>query len=194
MDASGNLYGTTLMGGSVVPFGGTAFELTPPSTIGGNWNESILWSFGKGTDGQTPHAGLITDPSGNLYGTTAAGGAYSNGTVFEISNAVSTPKIIVKPLNNVFPDTKVGSTSTASVAVKNVGTALLVGAVNTPSAPFGLSGSGRFNLGPNAQATITLTFKPTSTTLAHHFDAVVSNAVINHGHVQIIRLQGTGTP
>jgi hypothetical protein len=31
-----------------------------------------------------PYAGLISDSVGNLYGTTNGGGAYGNGTVFEI--------------------------------------------------------------------------------------------------------------
>ena len=53
------------------------FELTPPSTSGGNWTESILWSFGGGTDGNYPYAGLIMDAEGNLYGTTALGGGPS---------------------------------------------------------------------------------------------------------------------
>ena len=52
-DAKGNLYGTTLSGGT--HDAGAVFELTPPSTSGGNWTESILWSFGGGTtDGNFP--------------------------------------------------------------------------------------------------------------------------------------------
>ena len=61
------------------------FELTPPSIIGGNWNESILWSFGNGADGNDPYAGLIRDASGNLYGTTQFGGTYGSGAVFELT-------------------------------------------------------------------------------------------------------------
>src|SRR5208282_2332225 len=92
MDKSGNLYGTTYYGGSYN--GGTVFELTPPSTGGRDWTESILWNFGNGSDGQYPVYGpLIVDENGNLYGTTYAGGAYhcSNngavlgcGTIFEL--------------------------------------------------------------------------------------------------------------
>ena len=56
MDKSGNLYGTTQHGGAYAALqpGGTVFELTPPSTSGGNWTESVLWSFGNGTDGSYP--------------------------------------------------------------------------------------------------------------------------------------------
>jgi uncharacterized repeat protein (TIGR03803 family) len=85
-DAAGNLYGTTGAGGAYgVPgfdIGGTVFELTPNPS--GSWTKKVLHSFGNGTDGQTPYAGLILDASGNLYGTTTSGGAYSQGTVFEL--------------------------------------------------------------------------------------------------------------
>lgn len=48
-------------------------------------HESILYSFGSGTDGASPRGGLIFDNSGNLYGTTISGGTYGYGTVFELS-------------------------------------------------------------------------------------------------------------
>jgi uncharacterized repeat protein (TIGR03803 family) len=85
--ASGNLYGTTTMGGaynnSCGANCGTVFQLTPAA--GGTWTEKILHSFGKGKDGASPYAGLILDAAGNLYGTTSAGGADNSGTVFEIT-------------------------------------------------------------------------------------------------------------
>jgi len=85
--ASGNLYGTTTMGGayknSCGANCGTVFQLTPAA--GGTWTEKVLHSFGKGKDGASPYAGLILDAAGNLYGTTSAGGADNSGTVFEIT-------------------------------------------------------------------------------------------------------------
>jgi uncharacterized repeat protein (TIGR03803 family) len=39
---------------------------------------------------QHPGAGLVADSSGNLYGTTQDGGAYGDGTVFELANGSST--------------------------------------------------------------------------------------------------------
>ncbi len=45
----------------------------------------VLHSFGSGTDGSVPTANLIFDAKGNLYGTTMFGGAFSYGTVFELS-------------------------------------------------------------------------------------------------------------
>lgn len=69
-DSSGNLYGTTLNGGSIG--GGTVFKLSPAN--GNTWQESVLYSFGSAGDGFYPSAPLIFDKSGNLYGTTQYGG------------------------------------------------------------------------------------------------------------------------
>ena len=57
---------------------GTVFSITTGGT------EKVLHSFGKGTDGSNPYAGLI-DVNGTLYGTTVYGGAYDYyGTVFSL--------------------------------------------------------------------------------------------------------------
>src|SRR5580700_9971470 len=79
-DTAGNLYGTTFSGGAYGD--GTVFELTPEA--GGGWTETVLHSF-NGNDGSAPYAGLIFDTAGNLYGTTFSGGAYGDGTVFELT-------------------------------------------------------------------------------------------------------------
>jgi uncharacterized repeat protein (TIGR03803 family) len=65
-DAAGNLYGTTSYGGKFN--GGTVFKL---DTTG---KETVLYRFTGGADGGAPHAGLIQDAAGNLYGTTYYGG------------------------------------------------------------------------------------------------------------------------
>jgi uncharacterized repeat protein (TIGR03803 family) len=81
-DSAGNMYGTTMAGGSKNM--GTVFETSP--TGSGGWTTALLYSFGQsGSDGQNPEAGLIFDASGNLYGTTYAGGSAGGGTVFELS-------------------------------------------------------------------------------------------------------------
>ena len=80
-DQASNLYGTTVLGG--IHGLGTAFELSPRQ--GGGWTETILHSFGNGTDGISPNASLIFDSNGNLYGTTYFGGIHGQGTVFELS-------------------------------------------------------------------------------------------------------------
>jgi uncharacterized repeat protein (TIGR03803 family) len=80
-DTAGNLYGTTTAGGAGGH--GTVFELMP--TVSGAWTEKILHSFNTtNLDGYTPYGGLVRDSAGNLYGTTATGGAFTRGTVFEL--------------------------------------------------------------------------------------------------------------
>jgi uncharacterized repeat protein (TIGR03803 family) len=82
IDVKGKLYGTTFWGGAhrCAPSGdkgcGTVFSITP----GGK--EKVIYSFGSGTDGAHPYAGLI-DVKGTLYGTTVYRGAYScNGSSY----------------------------------------------------------------------------------------------------------------
>ncbi len=94
-DSAGNLYGTAPQGGAYAgsPVNnyagmGVVFELTPQQD--GTWAETVLHSFGSGTDGRAPMAGLIFDKAGNLYGTTYQGGTGPQclvgcGTVFELS-------------------------------------------------------------------------------------------------------------
>ena len=64
LDAQGNVYGTTLEGGTLN--NGTAYELSKQSD--GTWIETILYNFGAISDGSGPRGGLVFDSSGNLYG------------------------------------------------------------------------------------------------------------------------------
>ena len=81
-DGAGNLYGTTAGDGQI--YFGTVYKLTPPAQNGGNWTKTTLYAFTGGQDGSGPFAPLILGNGGGLYGTTTAGGAFGNGTVFEI--------------------------------------------------------------------------------------------------------------
>jgi uncharacterized repeat protein (TIGR03803 family) len=67
----GQIYGTTFYGGTHNL--GTIYKLDL-----GTGKEDVLYSFTGGADGAYPLGGLAADPAGNLYGTTSAGGAYTN--------------------------------------------------------------------------------------------------------------------
>src|SRR6185436_5830351 len=80
----GNLYGTTRYGGANSH--GRVFRLTTNGAL------TTLYSFGPVTnnvfaniDGAYPEAGLVQASDGNLYGTTAWGGASGSGTLFRIT-------------------------------------------------------------------------------------------------------------
>ncbi|MGH6838939.1 MAG: hypothetical protein ACREDT_09070 [Methylocella sp.] len=73
------------------------FKLSPGGT------ETVLYTFKGGSDGGGPVAGLIADSSGNLYGTTSAGGGLGCadffsatpgcGTVFKLAGTGFVPAI-----------------------------------------------------------------------------------------------------
>ena len=76
-DSSGNLYGTTLLGGS--DNNGIVFELSPGANE--KWTEKILHSFNSnGKDGYESYGGLTFNSAGNLFATTVSGGKYGSGT------------------------------------------------------------------------------------------------------------------
>ena len=90
--ADGNFYGVTPQGGNSNPslcsqsFGtgecGTAYRVTPEGAF------SVIYDFcsqANCADGAVPFGQLISGIDGNLYGTTAQGGASGQGTVFKLT-------------------------------------------------------------------------------------------------------------
>ena len=94
LDASGDLFGTASLGGAngdgtvyEIAKTGSGYASTPMVLISFNWS-----------DGNGPASNLIMDASGDLFGTTDAGGANGDGVVFEIaktsSGYASTPTVL----------------------------------------------------------------------------------------------------
>jgi hypothetical protein len=78
LDPSGNILGTTAQGGGSVPEG-VVYALGP--------DYQVLHAFcaePQCTDGATPAAGVTRDASGNLFGTTTAGGGHNGGEIYEL--------------------------------------------------------------------------------------------------------------
>jgi hypothetical protein len=129
IDHAGNLYGTTSSGGAYL--GGVVFELTPPSTSGGAWTKTTLYSFKGGPnigvgDGAEPQ-GLTLDATGNIYGGTnwggicqgeggcygvifkltkpaTSGGAWTEKVLYRFPNAEGTPDagLVVDKAGNIY--------------------------------------------------------------------------------------------
>ncbi len=76
-DSSGNLYGTTNVGGKNLIYG-SVYKIAPDGT------ETILYSFPPNGNGEDPLGGLLL-LNGNLYGTTTGGGKTTVGTIFKIA-------------------------------------------------------------------------------------------------------------
>jgi len=80
VDSEGNVYGTTTKGGK--DSDGAVYKLIYNSSKQ-TYTEKLIYSFGA--NGTVPYAGVVADPSGNLYGTTTAGGKNDAGIVYELA-------------------------------------------------------------------------------------------------------------
>ncbi len=128
--ADGTLYGTTNAGGTAND--GIVYKIAPGAT-----HESVLHNFGDGTaqtDGQAPAGSLAIGCDGTLYGTTGAGGASDNGTVFKI-----TPGGKLTVLHSFAGGTD-GGDPVAGVTIGNDG--LLYGTTSSGGISSGNGGSG----------------------------------------------------
>ena len=102
LDASGNIFGTTYEGladginGGAFGYG-TVFEIAK-----GSATITTVASFDH-INAMGPSAGLTLDQSGNLYGTSQGGGAYNDGTVYEIAKG-STRAVTVASFNGINGD------------------------------------------------------------------------------------------
>jgi uncharacterized repeat protein (TIGR03803 family) len=88
IDNHGNIYGTTMYGGSSYGYCGsdggcgTVFKLT---AMASGYSEKIIYAF-TGSDGNLPFGTLtVNERTGAVFGTTFWGGAFTNGAVFKLS-------------------------------------------------------------------------------------------------------------
>lgn len=79
-DVAGDLLGTTSTGGITTCDCGTIFKIDHT-----NGQESILHSFGANGDGKNPYYDLANNGTGHYLGSTASGGLYSQGAIFEFT-------------------------------------------------------------------------------------------------------------
>jgi uncharacterized repeat protein (TIGR03803 family) len=115
--ADGNLYGMTGAGG--LNSSGSAFRMTLEGA------ETLLHSFGSGSDGANPAGSLVQGSDGNFYGLTRDGGAYGTGAVIELSSA-GTESVLVSlgagtDGANPFGDVLLGSDGSFYALARNGG-------------------------------------------------------------------------
>jgi uncharacterized repeat protein (TIGR03803 family) len=89
------LYGTTFIGGARNL--GTVFKIKN----GGLYPVTLLHKFTGTPDGAKPYASVIFDASGNLYGTTSAGGVNRKGRAFELLGPALTTEVDLYDFCNV---------------------------------------------------------------------------------------------
>lgn len=153
LDGAGNLYGTTVVGGTggtCVDSGcGVVFKLT---RSGGTWTETVIHNFLGGNDGYGPGAGVTLGRNGALYGMTPTGGANGVGVIYELKpdqNGAWTEQVI-----HTFTGGADGATGSAGRLISDTAGNLYgvatVGGGNGDGTAFELAptGSGKWQLNP----------------------------------------------
>ena len=205
LDASGNLYGTTVQGGNSISENcsgsegcGVVFELSPP--VGkGSWSETVLYAFSGAADGGFPYAAPTFDGNGDLFGTTSYGGntSASNctdvggcGVIFELTPQVG-PLVKLSPSSLIFGTQVVNTTSKAkAVVVANAGSATLDFDSIVASANFAVSSTtcgGTLAVGKTCK--VMVTFTPTQ---AGDLTGTLTFTDNASNSPQIVELSGTG--
>jgi len=162
------LYGTTGQGGTSDR--GTVFSVP----VAGGAPTTLVTFDGK--NGASPGSGLIADATGNLYGTTANGGANDKGTVFKITNSgfvIPAPEVEVRgsdvgiadgdnlPTMADFTDfgtVDVGAPITRTFTVKNTGSVVLKNSGLVVPAGFTIINGLASNIQPGGHDTFTVRF------------------------------------
>jgi hypothetical protein len=126
----GEIYGTAYFGGT--DSAGSVFELTPPSTPGGAWTETDLYSFSVAQGApQNPVSGVVIGDNGVLYGTvqfagTSANcpfpfGTYGCGAVYSLTPPASTGQAWTEQTLYTFQGGADGAVPLAGVAIGSRG-------------------------------------------------------------------------
>jgi len=169
--SDGVLYGTTSLGGAYNV--GTVFSVTPPTSSGDAWTETVLYSFPGGSDGVNPEVGLAISGS-VLYGTTLTGGT-------GVCTGYYIPGCGV--VFSLTPSTSRGGNWTEAVIYNFVGTgyAPLAGhiAVGSHGVLYGMTSEG----GPMAEGTV-FSLKPPSSPGGAWTETVLQNLSSSDGGFQ----------
>jgi uncharacterized repeat protein (TIGR03803 family) len=156
MDQAGNLFGTT-QGNPGAGDYGTVFVMT---STGGGWTYAQLYRFTGGSDGADPYSTPVLDTSGNLYGTTTAGGQQGYGTVFELTIG---PLVAFNPTSLEFGRIVAKGHKTLTTTLTNTGYATLHITditISGGNGAFSQTNNCSSSLGAGGSCTISVAFQP----------------------------------
>ncbi len=199
--ADGDLYGTTVSGGTNT--NGTVFKITPTGTL------TTLHSFNGTTDGATPAAGLVQAINGDFYGT-ASSGANNYGTVFKITPSGTLTTLyrfchqthcpdgatpyagLVQDTNGDFYGTtsEGGSNNDGTVFRLSVG----LGPFVKPRPPYGKVGAAVKILGTNLTGAASVSFNGTAAVFTVVSPSLITTTLpagASSGKVQVVTPSGT---
>jgi Abnormal spindle-like microcephaly-assoc'd, ASPM-SPD-2-Hydin len=164
---------------------GTGFTITglaTPATISAGQSTSFTAKFAPTTSGSATGNISITSNAPNSPLSISLTG----------NGVASQPQLTVTPGSVNFGSTGVGASSSATVSLSNQGNATLtVSQISASGSGFSVSGAGTpINIAPNATASFTATFAPTTGGAATGSISIVSNAP---GSPASVTLSGTGT-
>jgi uncharacterized repeat protein (TIGR03803 family) len=152
------------------------FQLSPPVDDRGRWKQTVLHDFSC-NDGYIPDAYVVFDSAGNLYSTTAYGGAHGAGAVFRLSPPA--------PGGDVWQETLLYSSTLAQGYHPNAGVVLDAAGNLYGTAAWGASHGygGVFELSPPAAGETAWTYRTLynfqGTDGAYPFGGVILDAAGN---------------
>jgi uncharacterized repeat protein (TIGR03803 family) len=217
LNSAGAIFGNTRGGGN--DNGGTVYELSPLAS--GAYKEKSLWRFNV-LDGNGPSGKVILDNAGNLYGTTAGGGAINGdeGVVYEVNpSPAATTTTLSSSLNPSIVAESVTFTAVVSsgagappdgeiVSFKKGATVLGTGMLTAGSASFAISTlpvgassitavyGGDFNFEGNTSAAFSQVVQkaPTATSVASSVNPSVFGQSVTLTATVTAVAPGSGTP
>ena len=117
--SNGELYGTTAFGGRLNS--GTVYQLTPPSSPGGTWTETLIYETPALYTPANPYGGVVAASNGVLYGTAFELYEYFGGAVYSLVPPSSPGGAWTMTTLHEFTTTGDGSCPYAGLAVDSGG-------------------------------------------------------------------------
>jgi len=118
----GVIYGTSQGGNPNCPSGcGLVFSLSPPSTRGALWTETVLHTFTDQANDGAGYSSIVIGRNGVIYGVTGGGGSSGMGTVFSLTPPAAAGDPWTEKVLHAFTGGDDGGTPVAGVTIGSNG-------------------------------------------------------------------------